>query len=140
MVLRRGLYNNVFLMGRTQRLGEQMSKGSVFALSSRYEGLPMVVLEAMSKGLPVVSFDCPGGCSDIVTDGRDGILVPNGDIDGFAEALSALIEDGDRRRRYGAEALQKAQAHDIGVIGRQWATMLEEVSGNSNTLSGSRPV
>ena len=61
MVLRLELYNNVFLMGRTERLGEAMSGASMFALSSRYEGLPMVILEAMSKGLPVVSFDCPGG-------------------------------------------------------------------------------
>ena len=129
MILRRKLYNNVFLMGRTERLGQEMSRASVFALSSRYEGLPMVILEAMSKGLPVISFDCPGGSSDIVSNGRDGILVPNGDVDGFAKALLVLIEDVDRRRRYGAAALQKAEDHDISVIGRQWSAMLEEVCG-----------
>jgi glycosyltransferase involved in cell wall biosynthesis len=128
MVLRRKLYNNIILMGRTGRLGEAMSAASVFALSSRYEGLPMVILEAMSKGLPVVSFDCPGGCSDIISDGEDGILVPNGDVDCFADALLALIEDGDRRHRYSAAALQKARDHDISVIGRQWAALLDEVS------------
>jgi glycosyltransferase involved in cell wall biosynthesis len=128
-ILRRGLYNNVFLMGRTERLGEKLSGASVFVLSSRYEGLPMVILEAMSKGLPVVSFDCPGGCSDIVTDGRDGILVPNGDVDRLAEALLSLIEDEERRSRYGAAALETADAHDVSVIGSQWAAMLEDVSG-----------
>jgi glycosyltransferase involved in cell wall biosynthesis len=133
MVIRRELYNNVVLMGRTERLGEEMSRASVFALSSRYEGLPMVILEAMSKGLPVVSFDCPGGCSDVITDGEDGILVPNGDVDRFAEALLALIEDGDRRRRCSAGALRKAEAHDISVIGRQWDALLEEVSGGDRS-------
>ena len=56
-IIRQGVYNNVFLMGATQRLGEMMSRASVFALSSRYEGFGMVIVEAMSKGLPVVSTD-----------------------------------------------------------------------------------
>ena len=62
-IIRQGVYNNVFLMGATQRLGEMMSRASVFALSSRYEGFGMVIVEAMSKGLPAVSTDCPRGPS-----------------------------------------------------------------------------
>jgi glycosyltransferase involved in cell wall biosynthesis len=127
MVARRHLYNNVFVMGRTERLGDQLERASMFALSSRYEGLPMVVLEAMSKGLPVVSFDCLGGCSDVVTDGVDGVLVPNGEVDRFARALLELIEDAERRRRYGAAALDKARAHDIAAVGRQWETVIDSV-------------
>ena len=124
-VARRHLYNNVFVMGRTERLGEHLGRASVFALSSRYEGLPMVVLEAMSKGLPVVSFDCLGGCSDVVTDGVDGILVPNGDVDRFAQALLELIEDEERRRRFGAAAMEKARAHSMEVVGRQWEAIID---------------
>jgi glycosyltransferase involved in cell wall biosynthesis len=127
MILRKRLYNNVFLMGRTGRLGEAMAGASIFALSSRYEGLPMVVLEAMARGIPVVGFDCPGGSSDVIGDGEDGILVPDGCVDRLGEALLALIEDEDRRRRYGEAALRKAEAHDLPVIGRQWSALFDEL-------------
>jgi glycosyltransferase involved in cell wall biosynthesis len=127
LILEHDLYNNVFLMGSTERLGEELSKGSLFALSSRYEGFGMVLIEAMSKGLPVVSFDCPRGPSEIITPGRDGILVPEGDIAGLSEAMLELVEDEDKRRRYGSAALEKARAFDIDVIGGQWDRLFEEL-------------
>lgn len=127
LILEHDLYNNVFLMGKSGRIGEELSKGSVFALGSRREGFPMVIIEAMSKGLPVVAFDCPTGPRETVSHGRDGILVPDGDIEAFSNALLELIEDEGKRRRYGAAALEKAQNWSMDAIGAEWDTLFEEL-------------
>ncbi len=127
-VLRHGVYNNVFLMGQTQRLGEVMSRASLFALSSRYEGFGMVIVEAMSKGLPVVSFDCPRGPGEIIDHDRDGLLVPSQDVPAMTRALRELIDDDKRRQRYGAAAIEKARRFEIDEVGAQWESLLAELT------------
>lgn len=92
-----GLQDHVVLAGWSTSIGEELGQASLFALSSRSEGFPMVLLEAMSKGLPVVSYDCPYGPREIISHGRDGLLVPAQDVAGLAAALLELIGDDARR-------------------------------------------
>jgi len=127
-IARLGLSGQVELMGRTRRLGEAMAEASLFVLSSRFEGFGMVIVEAMGKGLRVVSFDCPRGPSDIIDHGLDGDLVPPADVPALSAAIAALIEDPDRRRRYAAAAREKALEFAPAAVGPLWDALLDELS------------
>jgi glycosyltransferase involved in cell wall biosynthesis len=133
LVSKHDVRGNVELAGAVRSLDAELAGASIFILSSRFEGLPMVMLEAMSMGLPVVSFDCPTGPSELVDDGVNGILVPEGDVDALADAILALVEDPERRRRYGAAAAAKAEAFRMSTVGPQWAALL---SGQSPGAHG----
>lgn len=103
------------------------SRASVLALSSRYEGLPMVLLEAQAAGLPIVSFECKCGPKDVITDGLDGILVREGDVDGLAHGLLKLIKDDELRRRMGAEAYKNSERFSEERVMAQWVELFNEV-------------
>jgi glycosyltransferase involved in cell wall biosynthesis len=123
-----GLADVVSLPGPAKDLGKQMEDAAVFVLSSRFEGFPLILLEAMSKGLPVVSFDCPTGPRDLIDDHRNGILVPARDVDGLARGMAELMADGDLRRRLGAAGADTATAYSVDAIGRRWEELFARLS------------
>ena len=123
-----GLADDVFLMGATRDLGSALAQGSTFVLSSRYEGFGIVVVEAMSKGMAVVSFDCPRGPGEIIDDGRDGVLVPDGDVAGLSRALLDVVGDEERRRALGAAAIESARRYDPAVVGKDWVSLIDALA------------
>lgn len=127
LIATQSLATSVHLMGPTDNVGEELAKASIFALSSRFEGLPMVLLEAMSVGLAVVSFDCPQGPRDVITDGINGALVPAGDVDSFAARVCELIEHEETRRAMGRAAKDRSRDYALDRVGPRWEAMIESL-------------
>ena len=126
-IRRLGIEDSAEMMGFTSSLHEEMSRASLYVMSSRKEGFPMVLLEAMAVGLPVVSFDCPTGPRDIIREGVDGHVVPEGDVDALAAAMGGLMGDPERRKAYGRAAVEGARRYDIAAITRRWEELFEEI-------------
>lgn len=100
---------------------------AIFALSSRYEGFGMVLTEAMIHGVPCVSFDCPYGPSDIIDHNENGLLISNGDIDKFSNALSKLISDDTLRIEMGKAAKVKASYFKAEKILNEWDALFRSL-------------
>jgi len=119
--------DRILLPGVTDAFEQELANASVYAMSSRYEGLPMVLLESLSKGVPPVSFDCPEGPRQLIEDDRNGVLVPEGDVPALTDALRRLMDDDDLRRRLGAGALESARGYQVGPVVDQWVTLIDEI-------------
>lgn len=87
------LKESVSLLGATKNISSAYSQADYFVLSSRFEGFGLVIVEAQAHGLPVVSFDCPRGPSEIIRNRENGLLVENGSIDALADAMLELLND-----------------------------------------------
>lgn len=113
------------LHGRTDNVEAEYVNSSIFVLSSRFEGFGMVLTEAMACGLPVVSFDCPWGPRSIITDGADGLLVENGNVEALANGLIRLMGDADLRQRMAANGIKNVQRFSIEHISESWKELFE---------------
>lgn len=122
-----GLGDNVKLCGLATNMVDCYIDSSIYLMSSRYEGLPMVLIEAMSCGLPVVSFDCECGPREIISDAVDGFLVEPNDIQALADKICVLIENENLRTEMGKNAIAKSKRFSIDQIMPQWLTLFEEL-------------
>lgn len=100
---------------------------SLLVCSSRIEGFPLAIIEAMSLGVPAVSFDCPYGPRAIIKHGEDGLLVEPNDTEKLAEALITLIENKDLRKQMGQKAQVNIQRYAPNKIMQQWKALFESV-------------
>lgn len=121
------LQDSVFLNGATNNVITKMSNASIFAFSSLLESFGMVIVEAQSCGLPVVAYDCPVGPKDIITDGKDGFLLPLNDESGMAKKICLLIENEDLRQKMGAMAYINSQQYAMPVIIDKYMTLFSQL-------------
>ena len=116
----------VHLLGNINNVEDYLAEADIFALSSSYEGLPLVILEAMAAGLPIVSTDV-GGVRDIVT--NNGILVPNGERSALIAAILKLIDSSELRQAYGERSLENVKQYDSTQIAQQYVELYRKYDG-----------
>lgn len=111
----------------TNQIQKEYLNSSVFAVSSRFEGLSMALLEAAACGLPIVSFACPCGPRDLITDGVDGLLVEKENVDALADSLVKVMKSPELREAMGSAILKKAESFQIEHIAKQWQQLFESL-------------
>lgn len=105
-------------------------ESSALVLSSRYEGLPMVLLEAGACGLPLISYTCPCGPRDLIKDGYNGWLVPEGNVEALADAIIKVMEDKELRVKMGRNALEESKKYLQNDVMPRWVDLFQRVTGS----------
>ena len=132
-IARLSLENNVFLRGTQTNLSDWLLKSSIFVMTSHCEGLPLVLLEAINYGLPVVTYAFSCGPKDVITDGQNGFLVPECDEKALAYHVCQLIEDKELRKRMGAAAFERAKDFSIEKIMSMWMCLFKELASRNSS-------
>jgi glycosyltransferase involved in cell wall biosynthesis len=120
LIRERGLADRVTLLGALENPLEEMRRATAFLMTSAHEGFPVVLIEAMACGCPVVAFDCDFGPREAFRDGIEGFLVPPGDDARFARRLEALFGNSDLRDAMARAALRRAGDFDPGRLAARW--------------------
>lgn len=128
MIDKAELQDSVRLNQPTKQIGEEYVKSDLLVMSSNYEGFPMVMIEAMACGLPVVSFDYKCGPKDIIQPGINGLLVPNGDIQALADAMMKVMEDEAYRKMLSLNARKVVDTYSEQAVMAQWIRLFTSIT------------
>ena len=134
-----GLAERVFFPGRVGNMGEWYARASLYAMSSHFEGFPNTLVEAMTYGLPAVSFDCDTGPRDIVRHGVDGFLVPAGDAAAMEAALDSLMRDAALRAQFAVRATEARERFSMDKISRMWERLFRPDGPGQSPTAGPDP-
>lgn len=125
-IRKNGLWNRVELPGKVDDMTGEWAKASVSALTSRSEGFPLVMQEAMSSGVPVASFDCASGPREIIEHEVNGLLVSPESVAGMAQALLRLCSDDALRQHLGEGAARSARQYDADALAERWVQIFAD--------------
>ncbi|MGL5054425.1 MAG: glycosyltransferase family 4 protein [Fusobacteriaceae bacterium] len=118
---------NVFFKGETREIEKKLVESSIYLMSSRYEGFPLVLLEAMSLGVPCISFDCKTGPKDMILDGENGFLIEEGNIKKYQERVIELINNSELRNYMSKNTEKIIEKYSKKKILKSWLDMFEEL-------------
>ena len=127
-----GLARRVSLPGAVGNIGEWYESADLYVMTSRFEGFPNTLAEALSYGLPAVSVDCDTGPRDIIRHGVDGLLVPPNDQWALVDALASLMANEDLRDRYGQRAKEAVQRFALERVAEMWENLFRQVMVNGS--------
>ena len=127
MVVERNLTKTLSINKSTNAIGDEYARSSMLVMSSHYEGFPMVMIEAMACGLPVVSFDFKCGPKDIISHGENGLIVKDGDIDGLAAAMMRLMDDEEYRNILSVNARKVTETYSEEAVMEKWMELFSNV-------------
>ena len=122
-----GIEKRICLPGRAGNVAEWYESADLFVMSSRFEGFPMTLAEAMAYGLAAVSFDCDTGPRDIIRHELDGLLVPPGNVPELTAALDRLMSDDLTRQRFAERAVEVRERFSMERIAGMWEKLFEEI-------------
>jgi glycosyltransferase involved in cell wall biosynthesis len=129
-ITQRSLGNSVKIYPPTQNILEKYRESSVFVMTSRYEGMPMTMLEAMCVGLPCLTYTFKCGPIDIINNNLDGILVAENDKDNFVSALIWLIKNESNRIEMGNKAFHNIKRYSTDIVMKKWIELFTGLVGN----------
>lgn len=124
----RHLEESMILHEPTDHIMEKYQESSICVMSSRYEGFPMVLVEAMASGVPCVAFDCPFGPRNIIRNGEDGLLIDYLNTKALADGICRLIEDKELRSAMGCRARENILRFSREHVMQQWITLFDSLS------------
>ncbi|MFA7044022.1 MAG: glycosyltransferase family 4 protein [Bacteroidales bacterium] len=127
LINKKGLSDSLILKDPVNNIIDKYVESSFYVMSSRFEGFGMVLIEAMACGLPVISFDCPMGPSNIINNNEDGFLVKDGDIQQFAEKICYLIDHEGIRIQMGQKARENVKRYNQETIMQKWIELFQSL-------------
>lgn len=127
-IARLNIEQSVTMLPATPDVGSHYQKAAILAMTSRFEGFPMVLLEAQAHRLPIVAFDCDTGPAEIIQHEQSGFLVEQNDIDDFAHQLGNLMSNRKQRLEFSHHATQSIQRFDVEPIAERWMHHLQNVN------------